>query len=473
MKCFLINPDYPQRHPLLMPIPPQGLAYIGAVMEAAGHIVKAEDQFATRRSNQRLVENILCFNPDVVGIGALTPTMPNVAEICNLLKLKGFSGTIVLGGVHPSIFYESILTDGLADIVVLGEGEETVEQLMDALANKLPLNDIAGLAFRDPAGNIIKTKERPQNRDLDALPYPAWHILDLNQYASFPLIQFYGRALGIQASRGCPERCIFCGQECFYSKVVIRSIPSVMKEIDLLADRYAINCFIFADANFPPSKQYGMDFCKAFRSSRHWPKIKWGCEIKVNMVDEEILRTMKEAGCHHIQFGFEVGDPEILESLGKRTTLEDGIRAMAITRKAGIRTLGLFMIGLPGEGIPEIIKTFKFARKIKCDMVKFNIAIPFPGSQLFNQYKKQLLRDFHPETYSSWYHPVKGAPPLTTIPGALSEKTLSHLQTLGMIWFYARPSFVIQQIRQRSLPMKEILRGMRFLLSELATNLRR
>ncbi|MEW5733559.1 MAG: radical SAM protein [Thermodesulfobacteriota bacterium] len=466
MKCFLISPDYPQKHALLLPVPPQGLAYVGAVLKSLGHQVEAEDQFASGRSNEDLVRRVMDFSPDLVGIGCLTPTMSNSAELSRLLRKRGFQGVLIMGGVHPTLFYQSILDEGLADVVVLGESEKTLPELMSAIENHAPLESVAGLAFRDQNGLVVKTKDRPQNRNLDDLPYPAWHLFDLARYSSAPLLALYGLALPVQASRGCPERCTFCGQEIFYPKMAFRSIPSVLGEIDELVDRYKMKYFVFVDANFPPSKKYGLDFCAAFTKSRHWPKVKWCCEIKVDMVDEELLRAMKEAGCHLIEYGLEVGDSKILKSLKKRTTLEDGIRAMNITRKVGIHTLGLFMIGLPGEGVREIIRTFRFARKIRCDMAKFNIAIPQPGSELFRRHQDRLLADFHPQTYSSWYRPGKGEPPMTTLPGGLPVKLLQRLQTLGMLWFYARPGFIFRQLRQGTLPLKDMVRGAGFLLSE-------
>lgn len=471
MNCFLVNPDYPQKHKLQYPIAPLGLALIAAVMEKEGVDVKVEDQFASRLSNEALVEKILAFNPDIIGIGSLTPSITTAIKISTLLKAGGYEGIIIMGNVHPTIFAEDLLENHHCHIVTRGEGEQTIAELVNALKERRGFEDIAGISFRHANGDIVHNPPRKQINDLNQLPFPAWHLFDLDLYQSAPMLQLYGRAMPIQASRGCPNKCVFCGQEIFANKMRFRSVKSVMNEIDILVDLHHVDYFVFIDANFPGTRQYGFAFCDAFKTSRHFGKISWCCELSVNLASPEILQAMAEAGCRLIILGFDAGDQAILDNIGKKTTLAQGEQAMRNARKAGLHVLGFFLIGLPGEGYRQIFRTIIYARRLDCDMAKFNITIPLPGSELFNRHKKNLLAHFQPETYSSWYRPGKGDPPMTVVPGTLSPKMLFILQAIAMAAFYIRVPFIIKRLRQKDLPVKDIMKGAVFLLEELLKSL--
>ena len=457
---------------MLAPVPPLGLASLAAVLERSGCEVRVEDQFATQATNGDLARRILGVAPDLVGIGSLTPSIHHATALTGLLRAHGFSGTVVLGGVHPTLFADTLLGDGACDVVIRGEGEVTLAALADALQGGRPLRGLEGLSYRDGEGATVHEAARDQIDDLDSLPFPAWHLFDLERYRSAPMLMISGLALPILASRGCPERCTFCGQEIFAPRLRVRSVDSVMAEIDELVDRHHIEYFVFADANFPVSKRYGLAFCERFRRSRHWGKVRWSCEVKADLVDRELLRAFADAGCYLIEFGLEVGDPRILESIGKRTTLDQGERAVRMCKEVGIRTLGLFMIGLPGEGRREIARTFRFARRVACDMSKFNICIPLPGSPLFRQVEHLLPQPLEPETFSSWYRPHRGERPMTVVPGGLTAPQLIRLQAMGMATFYLRPGFVWQQLRGHSLPWSDVLDGGRFLVEEMMQSFR-
>jgi anaerobic magnesium-protoporphyrin IX monomethyl ester cyclase len=472
MKCFLINPNYPQKHDLLLPVPPLGLASIAAVLETQGLEVKVEDQFASNISNESLSDRIISYNPSLIGISCLTPCINHTADLVQLLKNKGFRGSILLGNVHATIFAEDLLQRNIGDIIIHGEGEDTVRDLIKALQNEQSLETVKGISFKGSQGKLTHTPNREQIQDLDTLPIPAWHLFDLSYYASAPMLQVYGLALPVQSSRGCPERCIFCGQEIFYKKIKFRTVDNLMKEIDCLASRFNIRYFIFADANFPVTKKYGLEFCEKFKKSSHFKTLRWCTELKPDIVDSELLNAMKEAGCTLIEYGFEVGNQQILKMLNKKTTLEDAKHAMKLTRAANIQTLGLFMIGLPGEGIKEIFQTFFLAIRLGCDMAKFNITIPVPGSKLFEMHKEELMKNFHPETYSSWYRPPKNGPPITTVPGCLPPNLLQMLQCIGMLLFYGRPFFILSRLFHRTLSIKDMSRGGSFILYELLKSIR-
>lgn len=471
MKAFLVNPDYPNKHSLLFPIPPLGLAYIAAVLEREGLHVRKEDQFATGVSETVLAERILDFSPDILAIGSLTPTINTARSLVRRARDMGFRGRVMFGGVHPSLFARDLIEEGTCDMVVRGEGEQTVAETVRRLREGGDLGGVAGLSFRDEKGRVVHNPDRAQLKNLDELPFPHWDDLDFSLYDKAPLLQLRGRILPVQASRGCSQRCIFCGQEIFYPKLAFRSLESILAEIDFLVDRYGIDYFIFIDANFPWSREFGMKFCKAAQEAKWAGRVSWCCEMKVNLADPELLREMKKAGCVSVQYGFEVGDQDILRSLRKQTTLDQARKAMGWTRQAGIKTLGLFMIGLPGEGYRQIFRTFSFARDLDCDMVKFNMTIPQPGSALFEAHREELLRDFNPECFAPWYRKKGKGPDVATVPGGLGPKKLRILQTMGMLLYYARPAKALQILREPSLSKKNLAQGVRFLLGDFFRSL--
>lgn len=464
MRCYLINPDYPEKHRLLFPVPPLGLAYIAAIIEESGHSVTVEDQFASGISNAALAERIMGVQPDIIGIGSLTPSIKHACQLVKMLRCRGYGGTIFMGNIHPSLFAAELLKEVPVDIVVHGEGEITVSELLKALQTGLELRHVNGITFRDADGSIVSNPRREQISELDALPYPAWHLFDLNPYAKHPMLMMTGLYLPVQGSRGCERRCVFCAQEMFTPRVYLRSPENVIREIEHLHRLYDIKYAAFIDANFPVDTEFGTEFMRLYKKSTSFNRVQWICQTRVDMVRPEILNEMKKSGCYLVQYGFESGDARVLRDIRKKTSLDHGLYAMKYTKKAGLKSLGLFMIGLPGERLTQIFRTFFYAQRLDCDMVKFNIAIPLPGSRLFEDIRDKLMADFHPETFSSWYRPEKGGPPMTITSDVFTSGQLHLLQTLGMILYYFRPRMIFRHLFRGNMKFSDILQGIRFLV---------
>ncbi len=468
MKVVLINPDTGGRNSLMLPVPPYGLASLAAVAASQGHDVEVWDQFARRQSHEALSYQLIEKKADVVGITCLTPAEPSSRRIFDLYRRQGGKGTTVMGGVHSTVFHRELVEQGVCDIVARREGEGVFKELLAALDAGEPLHNVKGVTFRD-SGLVTSTEDHEPIRDLDGLPLAAWELVEggIDIYNQAPTLGMFGRTLPILCGRGCPKRCTFCGQEIFHKGLRVRSIDNVLDELEDLHRRFGLKNFVFLDANFPVSRKYGMAFCEALIKRGLHEKMKWSTELTVNIVDLELLRTMWKAGCRNIEYGFETGDQRLLDESKKGTNIEMALQAMRWTREIGIHTFGLFLIGLPGETPKESYKTLRLAMKLDCNVVKFNIVIPYPGCELFERHREYLLKSFDPESYNSWFQSSDPNRNVTVVPGGMSPNMLLFIQRLMLMIYYVRPGIILKHLRKKTLRPRDYLAGIGFLFGGL------
>jgi len=379
MKVLLINPwqdtGYPQ--------PPFGLAMIAAVLEKNGYHVKVLDSPALKLTENSILRGIVKEKPDIIGITAMTPTMNSAINMARQIKEMNNDVIIVLGGAHVTLFPEETLQRvPEVDIVVRGEGEQTMFELVKTLENGDSVDSqVLGVAYREK--NCIRSSPtRPFISDLDSLPFPAFHLLPMTRYRLHPP---HGRrmpSIPIITSRGCPYRCIYCSKSVFGGKYRANSPTYVVDEIEHLMEKFDVREITFYDDVFTLDKKRVFAICEELERRRI--EIPWTCETRVNLVNKELVEKMKKAGCYMIAYGVESGTQEILNNLKKDITLEQAARAFELTHKIGIQTVAYFMIGSPGETPETIEETIKFAKKLDSDFVQFSITTPFPGTELFN-----------------------------------------------------------------------------------------
>ena len=378
--------------------PPLGIAYIAAVLEQYNHKVKILDRDVILRKNRMdfekvdeiTLKEIESFGADMIGISATTPNMGDEIHISSLIKKRNPGLKIVLGGPHATC--EPVLTLQKCrdiDVVVRSEGEFT----MLNLANGLELRRIEGITFRD-GNRLISNPDRPLCSDLDKLPYPAWHLLDMKFYSK-PNVSV-GRGLNLRStsvfsSRGCPYRCDFCaGHIMFPGKVRFHSPQRMIEEMEHLVDSYSIEAIYFADDMFLSSRKRTAEFLQLLVENEKLNKIKWIAQARADVVDETILKSLKRAGCVHLEYGFESGSQRMLDIMNKRSTVEDNVRAATLTRKAGLRFSGFIMVGYPGETEADFEKTVKFLKKVRPTVISFIVFFPLPGTAV---YKNLLLQN--------------------------------------------------------------------------------
>ncbi len=459
LRVHLVNPasdlkmicgEYARFH---SPIPPTSIAKLAAVIREQGHTVAIFDQFASKDSTEKFTEKVLVGNPDILGFSVLSPAMPTTQELINSIRKKGSTAKIVLGNTHATIYDEDLIRLRWADFVIRGEGELAFADLLDCVANDGDFSTVQGLSWRDQE-TTVRNPDRPQIDDLDKLPYPAWDLLDLNNYRGAPLLAMGNIVLPVQAARGCPYRCIYCAQDKVHKKFMIRPPASVVDEIAYMHSRFGVNEFGFIDAFFPSSVKYGLEFAEEL--ARRKLPIKFSTETRVDRVDEKMFKALTTVGLHTVMLGFEVGDPDILATLNKKQSIEQCYVAMRAAKAAGVTTVGFFVIGLPGETTETIKKTIRFAIDLDVDIAKFNMAIPFPGTEFYRQvYGDEGDPRSRYEQFSSWYSgDIEGHSSST-----LSSKKLRRLQDQAMLRFYARPRIVWRHLRKGTISISDMLAG--------------
>jgi len=369
MKILLINPSWTLSQSRLYArtrtaVPPIGMAYIAALLEKEGFEVIVRDQSVAGFSNAALVLDILKLKPEVIAFSCFTVAMDNVNKIISMARGSGFGGKIILGNIHPTALPAASLRESGADIAVRGEGEISMLEACRALRESASLEGIRGISYAEE-GEIINNSERELIKDLESLPYPAWHLFDISLYKdSFSFGSYKENMLSVTASRGCVNRCSFCAQDKIFPGIRLRKTVSVVDEIEYMYGEYGVSNFGFPDSCFPMTEKTGLEFSEELIKRGLHRKIAWHCQNRVNMVSERLLRNMAAASCRAIFYGFESGNQRVLDESGKNTRISEAYDAIRWTKKARISSSGFFMFGLPGDTWKSCLDTIKFALRM-------------------------------------------------------------------------------------------------------------
>ncbi|MCF7917111.1 MAG: B12-binding domain-containing radical SAM protein [Candidatus Omnitrophica bacterium] len=387
---LLIYPSYtyPKKSP------PIGLAYVAAALERAGFSVKIIDMAVLSMDCGSLQGFIGKHKPKVVGISFMTNQYKEALNVSKVVKDVDPNISVIVGGPHASALPEETLAENSIDIVVQGEGEETIVEVMDKLMNnkKSELNKVTGIFYKY-RGDIQSSGSRILIPDLDLVPFPAWHLLPLNSY-SVPSTggNRSERVFAIISSRGCPSNCIFCDSHTIFGKKFRgRSAENIFSELVYLKDNFGAAQFDFVDDTITVNKDRIHELCALILESNY--KFKWMCNARVNTVNSETLKIMKKAGCVRVEFGVESGDDQVLKKLRKSITVKQIKHAHNIAREAGLSIGSFVMVGNMGEDFNSVMKTKKFLEKLETDDIYISIATPFPGTELYRvAQSKGLLR---------------------------------------------------------------------------------
>ncbi|MBN2143963.1 MAG: radical SAM protein [Candidatus Aureabacteria bacterium] len=458
MKILLINhfyysiSEFTYYEKFFAPVPVIGLAYLASYLKKYGHEVKIIDDYVEKLGLKGIMENIRSYSPEMIGISCLTPLADQTVFLTKEIRKHFPEIKIVLGHRHADYFAKDFISKGIADVIVHGEGEKTLLDLVCHFENKQSLDDVKGITYQDK-GNPIRNPERPLIQDLDSIPFPAWDILPLEKYKPRPEVTPGGRLnLPLLFNRGCPFHCIFCNQE-LGNQVRRRSVENVISEMLWCHDRFGVDGFVFSDANFPVYRDQAIEFCNELIRLDVPSKIVWTTETRPDLLDEELLELMKKAGCTKIQIGFESGSDRILKILNKRFTVQDSIKAADMVKKCGIFLYGLFIIGNPTETEEEIMATIEASKKMGLDYAKFNLFVPFPGTAAYEDQKIRKKTNGLPWICFSSYPP--SAEKVVFTPDGMTPQKLIRSQKKAFLQFYFRPImiyrhlFTIRNIRPR------------------------
>ena len=471
MKIALVNPHDTEATNLgamgkfVKPIPPLNLTLLAATLEKSEFKISVVDQHAEDLSEEHLVKFLGENRFDLIGFSCLTPTIGIVSRVTRRLRNELPDAKIVLGNTHAVIYCDDLLQEGIGDFVIKGEGEEPLLSLACSLRDGTDPLLVSSLAFlRD--GQVVHTADQLPSKSLDDLPFPAWDLIKLHLYKGAPLISMKGITVPIQSMRGCPYKCTFCAQDSIFPVVRTRSMPRVAEEIEYVIRRYGVRQFGFIDPFFPRNPESGMEFADEIQRRDLHRKIVWTTETRVDKVNLKLLKRLKSVGCRLIQFGFEVGNKDVLQRLRKGTTIEQGRNASRWAKEAGIRTLGLFILGAPSETIATCRETIRLAKQLDTDIAKFNIVVPLPGSHLYTDVFGESGQCIAPKKYSSWYVPRSEEDDLLYHPDEVSSKSLIRLRKEAMLSYYIRPRFIMRSFIRRTISIRNMFSGAAALLQD-------
>jgi len=438
LKVTLINPPQDTRYPQ----PPIGLALITAILEKAGYAVNLLEANALQLNPRMIAERVA--DADVIGITAMTPTVGTALSIAHYIKQKSPRFKVIMGGPHVTLLPEETLTTSNdIDVIVRGEGDATIIDLLKSIENQQSLSNVAGISYKQN-GKIVHTKDRTSIVDMDSLPCPAYSLLPWRKYKPHPP---HGMALPFGAmvtSRGCPYHCAYCSKPVFGSKFRAQSPERVVEEMVYLKEKFGVREIAFYDDSFTIDKERVHAIADSIISKKL--KIAWSCETRVNLVDKELLTHMKAAGCYVVAYGIESASPEIIKTIQKDTTIEQVEKAIRAHKEIGLQVIGYFMLGSPGETPQTIQQTINFAQKLKVDFAQFSITTPFPGTELYEIYKRKNPEDIPWEkfVYAGTDNPASPVFENDNLTRDDIEKWVSRAYRE----FYLRPSYVWQRLRR-------------------------
>jgi len=458
VRVLLVNPPYDIKRYMggLAKVgwvfPPIGLLYI------ASYLRKHQPAWDVRIYDSQVAEQDFReyfddLRPDIVGITCQSALVYSTLETAHIVKQGNPQTLVAIGGVHASLRPQDLLGSEYVDLVVRGEGEETFLEIGAAFQEQGSFAGIPGISYRG-LSELIHNPDRPISADLDSYPMPALDLVPIERYRISPDMRTGSRLGLIITSRGCPYDCMFCANKLLTKRTYrLRSIPSVIEEIDYYLEHYRINQLMIFDDNFAVDKKRTLELCAEFVRRGYPAKFNWWTEARVDVLDEEILTAMKRAGCSIISLGLESGNQRLLDLIKKNITLEQTRKTVELIHAAGIKSRASFILGLPSETRDESRQTIRFAYSLPLDQVRFSIATPFPGTELWDIAVQEGRID--PENIDWTKLSLMGGYadflPLY-YPEGRSAEEMKRLQKRANLFFFLRPRIIwgyINRIKSR------------------------
>lgn len=378
MDILLVNsPMSWKDHKVVNPNPPTGLLYLTSFLRASDAVdaeVKVFDPAIKGLGVNSTINSISNWDFDVFGINMSTSVVEVSSEIISQVNRDDVLS--VVGGIHPSLDAEDALKRSRADVAVRDEGEVTFEELITKYQNNELFEDVAGISYWED-GQIQENTDRSFIPNLDAIPYPAWDAVNLEDYARERKIAH------MVSSRGCPHACIFCSTPTLSGRNWrARSPQNVAREVQRNIRKFDVEEIHFVDDQFAVDEQRVADISELMESL----DVVWRAITRVG-ISNELLEKMEQSGCYKLSFGVESGSEEVIEQINKHITLDQVEETMAKCEEIGINAKCFFMLGFPFETPGHIAKTINFAVKLNREYgtrAAFNIVKPYPGTELLD-----------------------------------------------------------------------------------------
>lgn len=421
--------------------PSFGLVCLAAVALKDGHEVKVIDAAAENLTIDEALQDILLFRPDVIGVSATTVGITSAGELAKLAKEALPDAFTVVGGPHLTALPAETLQEFPGfDIGIVGEGEETLVDLLSAVArNRREIEPILGTVIRND-DRITVHPRRPLIADLDQFPLPAWSLLRGFPGRFRPSLPRLKRlpCCSVVLTRGCPNRCLFCDRSVFGNKFRSYSPSYAVRMIKDLRYKYGVKEILIEDDTFVVDRKRVEEFCQLIIDDK--VNITWSCLGRADRMTPELLRLMKKAGCWNIAYGIESGDEKILQAMSKKLSIKQIEQAVSWSKKAGLTTRGFFMVGFPGETHESMAATLDLATRLPLDDISVMQLTPFPGTDLYRR-----ANEFG--TFDKDWRKMNS---LNTVfvPFGLTEEDLEKARDRMIKAFYLRPRIVFSKLLQ-------------------------
>jgi len=435
LSVVLINPPLSKSVAAGIYTPPLGLAYLVSSLNAEGMEAELIDAMAMRMTSDQVARLLAEKRPAVAGVTVMTPLADDAYRV--LEKARPFAKHLVMGGPHPSALGPRVFEDCPVEVdaAVCGEAERTFPRLVRAFqqSGRESPGEIPGVLL---PGEETSEPPWPRVEDLDELPFPARRNVNVHRH---PL--FGGRPVtAMITSRGCPYNCVFCDKHVCGNKWRTRSVKNVLDEMEHVALKCRVRRIIIYDDLFTLDRNRVIQICKGIVERNI--EIRWKCEARVNRVDPEMLGWMKKAGCEIVAYGVETANEKSLGFLNKGINLEQVKLAFAMTRRAGLKTLGYFMLGIPGETMEDGIKTAELAIELEADYAQFGLISPFPGTDLYEYAMEK-----------GWVKEIEARGPAelgrrrpAILDGYWTPARLEKMAAMAHRKFYFRPRYLVKRM---------------------------
>lgn len=444
-------------------LPPLELAYMASYLLFQKQEVVLVDAQVLGLNFKDIEEIIRREKPDLVGTTTNCPIFSCIysvysraLEFVRLVKSIDSNIKTFLSGYHPTISPQEVLSQECLDYIIRGEGEVSLSELCKAIDDRGNLAQICGIGFKRDKELVIN-EERPFIKDLDILPMPAYHLLPMEKYKFASDTPVPVKGISIRASRGCLFKCYFCPAPGFWKGVMSTHSPKyVISNMNHIFETYQVNRFQFHDDNFGINKEWILKFCNLLLNNKY--KFSWECYSRFDLLQEEVLQKMKQAGCRLISLGVESGSDEILKQV-KGFSTEKIDEGMKLLRKIKIKSRLFFMIGPPSKSKKDIDDTIEYAIRLNPDVFHATVSVPYPGSKFYEDIKKNKLAvNFKERLYSIYETPCDI--------GGFKKEYLNDMIRVAYRRFYLRPQYIFGRMFNISTikNIKYYLKGLKYVL---------
>lgn len=363
--------------------PPYELMSLGGIVRSLGGNVLLRDAIAENLQSEDVNSIIIQCKPDlVVSLCGFECFENDVSEL-ELIKRKHPEIKIILFGHYVSVYPQEILDKTNIDFLILGEPELIFSDLYETLVSNGKLSAISGIAYKDNNQIMIQPGAR-RIPDPNKLPMPAFDLMKIEHYSEPFLPKPFAL---IQTARGCPFYCNYCVTT-YGTKLTVLSPEKVVEQIQYLKDTFHIKSLRFIDDTFSAQPSRALQICKLI--VQHQLKIQWTCLTRADMLNPELVSWMKKAGCVRLNIGMESGSQRVLDFYKKGINVEKALANLLLCKRAGLETMGFFMVGMPGESETDFYESVQFAIKAEFDFILVSQLIPYPGTPLYEKFKNDI-----------------------------------------------------------------------------------